>query len=200
MKQTLLGTILAVAALAAICPLRAQLNVFSDGSDGALNVSSGDLQIDLSQAVQGIWSANNSTNTGKGIWDPNKRAIVFKYASVNIAANRNVSFKNHPNRPPVVWLVQGDVNIAGRLSLDGSAATENYKLAEPGPGGFRGGATVSGPGLGPGGSNGVSGGTLIAAKFASIYGNPQILPLIGGSGSGATPYTSPRAGGGGGQF
>ena len=56
---------------------------------------------------------------------------------------------------------------------------------EPGPGGFRGGATGpqgSSSGYGPGGKySGDRGG----ASYTGAYGNPLLLPLIGGSGANA---------------
>ena len=179
MKNILPHFVLALFASSAL--LQAQLSIPSDGSDGALNVTTNNHVIDLSQAVTGTWDANNSANTTKGIFDPVKRAIVFKYTSVNINANRTVTFINHPSRAPVVWLVQGNVTIAGTLSLNGATAPGNNMLAEPGPGGFRGGATGS---LGTGSGLGVSGATTgsSTASYASSYGNPSILPLIGGSG------------------
>lgn len=178
MKTTLLHLVLALFASTSL--LQAQLIIPSDGSDGALSISANTV-IDLSQAVTGSWDANNSANAGKGIFDPAKRAIVFKYSSVNINASRTVTFINHPTRAPVVWLVQGNVTIAGTLSLNGAVTPGNNLLAEPGPGGFRGGASGSlgtGAGLGVGGAN--TGNSL--ASYASVYGNPSIVPLIGGSG------------------
>jgi plastocyanin len=117
MKNILPRLLLALFASSAL--LQAQLSIPSDGSDGALNITANTV-IDLSQAVTGTWDANNSANAGKGIFDPAKRAIVFKYSSVNINASRTVTFTNHPSRAPVVWLVQGTVAIAGTLSLNGS--------------------------------------------------------------------------------
>lgn len=160
----------------------AQIAVPSDGSDGALNVTSS-VQIDLSQAVTGTWSDDNSANAGKGIFDPAKRAIIFKYSSVTINANRTVSFINHPSRAPVVWLVQGNVTIAGTVSLNGAATPNSSSnlMAEPGPGGFRGGAIGT---LGKGSGLGIGGGltTNNSGSYSSVYGNPSIVPLIGGSG------------------
>jgi len=158
----------------------AQISIPSDGSDGALNVSSS-VQIDLSQAVTGTWSDNNSANAGKGIFDPARRAIVFKYSSINITSGRTVTFKNHPSRAPVVWLVQGDAIIAGTINLSGASTVGGNTPAEPGPGGFRGGAIGS---LGAGSGLGVGGGVVSPnpGLFASSYGNPSLVPLIGGSG------------------
>ncbi len=164
-------------------PAIAQLVIPSDGSDGAFapDGSVTNLVIDLSLATDGVWSQDNSANAGNGVYDPDKWAVVFKYSSVNIPAGVTVSFKNHRSRAPVVWLVQGDVNISGVVDLAGKKGVigvESLIPTEPGPGGFRGGAggpQGAGAGLGPG-SHGMG-------QYQSLYGNPQILPLIGGSGS-----------------
>src|ERR1035441_9659321 len=114
--------------------LFAQLNIPSDGSDGALVISS-DTVIDLSQAVTGNWTNNNTANAGKGVYDPAKWAVVFKYSSVNIANGATLTFTNHPTHAPVVWLVANDVTINGTLSLDGQAIGLTYSdEAVPGPG------------------------------------------------------------------
>ena len=145
--------------------------------------------IDLSQAVTGTWSDNNTAHAGKGIYDPSQWAVVFKYSNVTIANGATVTFSNHYGYPPVVWLVQTNVTINGTVSVNGNNGTNTapaqYRLTEPGPGGFRGGALNPaigfGDGLGPGG--GVSTGNGGApGTYQSSYGNPQILPLIGGSG------------------
>ena len=60
----------------------------ADGSDGALNITD-DTIIDLSQAVTGVWNANNTANAGKGIYDPAKWAVVFKYSSVTVASGKS---------------------------------------------------------------------------------------------------------------
>lgn len=179
---------------------KAQLTIPSDGSDGVLNITE-DTVIDLSQAVTGTWDQNNSAHAGKGVYDPEKWAVVFKYSSVNIEGHtagspeqlvgRTVRFKNHPSKAPVVWLVQGNVVINGILSLKGETfvpnVVGNLTPTEPGPGGFRGGAKGpdgNGAGYGPGGS-------FAQGRYRDLYGNPQIIPLIGGSGAG-----SASAGGG----
>lgn len=88
---------------------------------------------------------------------------------VNIPAGKTVAFKNHPSRAPVVWLVTGDVMVNGSLNLSGQNGVEVPFLAEPGPGGFRGGpgyyhsSVRSSGGLGPGGGGAIailSSGTL----------------------------------------
>ena len=172
----------------------AQLTIPSDGSDGAF-APVANVEIDLGLATTALWNAPGS---GNGVYDAEKWAVVFKYSSVNIPAGVKVTFKNHPTYAPVVWLVQGNVTIAGELNLDGKVSnpTTVGRLTppEPGPGGFRGGASGAsgkGSGYGPGASN--------HGRFAAAYGNPQIIPLIGGSGA-SSSYTSSSgdsAGGGG---
>lgn len=195
----------------------AALNVQSDGSDGALNITA-DTEIDLSQAVTGTWSDDNSANTGKGIYDPAKWAVVYKYSNVSIAAGATVTFKNHPSRAPVVWLVSGDATINGTVSLDGQDFVVSPALAEPGPGGFRGGqgyyafGATSGAGFGPGGGRikawhalGAGGSYGSPGEYGpATYGNPSLIPLVGGSGGGGestgdygnSPYISGGGGGG----
>jgi hypothetical protein len=185
--------------LAAFAPYSfAQIVVPSDGSDGALNITSNTL-IDLSQAVTGSWSANNSAHAGLGIYDPAQWAVVFKYSSVTIASNATVTFNNHPSTAPVVWLVSGNVTINGTVSLNGQDIAPIPLLAVPGPGGFRGGAGYigggagNGAGFGPGAINAFGyyvtgeGNYGQAVGFngfnaAPPYGNPSLIPLIGGSG------------------
>lgn len=188
----------AIAALALSGPARAAINVSSDGSDGVFNPTT-NVQVDLSQAVTGTWNANNAANAGKGIYDPGKWAVVFKYASVNIPTGVTVTFKNHLSGAPVVWLVQGNATIAGTVLLDGANGAATGQIAEPGPGGFSGGAGATSlkarsGGFGPGGGSlagnpysagggyGSGGETYAGGVSAPMYGNAQILPLIGGSG------------------
>lgn len=187
--------LLAVAvALLAPCGL-AQLAIPSDGSDGVLNLTSGINVIDLRQAVSGVWSNSNTNNAGKGIYDPAKWAVVFKYSSVFIGSNATVVFSNNISRAPVVWLVSSNVTINGTLNLDGQSWNgDRTSPTEPGPGGFRGGMAGQAGfnascGFGPGGFNQAYG------SYSSgllPYGSPQIVPVIGGSGG------SGNGGGGGG--
>ncbi len=189
----------------------------NNGTDGVLNITT-DTVIDLSQAVTGIWDASNTANAGKGIYDASKWAVVFKYSSVTVAAGKTVTFTNHPSRAPVVWLVSGNVTIDGTVSLNGSNGGSRPAppvLAEPGPGGFRGGAGYyevgaglrgaagfgvggglreNGDGQGYGGSYGTQG-----DGGPATYGNPSLIPLIGGSGGAGASYY-PAGGGGGGAI
>ena len=180
--------ILAAAFFGSILTSSAQLTIPSDGSDGAFNPSA-NVEIDLGLATTALW---NSPGSGNGVYDAEKWAVVFKYSSVNIPTGVKVTFKNHPTYAPVVWLVQGSVNISGTLNLDGKPGTSDNTArlipTEPGPGGFRGGATSIagyGGGMGPGGgaaSWNTAFGNL--ARYNGVYSNPQILPLVGGSGNG----------------
>ncbi len=60
-----------------------------------------------------------------------------------MASGATVTFKNHASCAPVVWLVNGNVTIVGTVSLDGQQNQPPGTLAEPGPGGFRGGMDLS---------------------------------------------------------
>lgn len=206
---------------------RAQINVGSDGSDGVLNVTSS-IEIDLGLAATGSWT-DPSPVAGQGVYDPDQWAVVFKYSSVNINAGRTVTFKNHPSRAPVVWLVQGNATIAGTVYVNGQAGHPHntaYYLSEPGPGGFRGGRTWLSPtaqevaGLGPGGARspavdcgggwGGSFGSIPTGSGATgspgpIYGNALVMPLLGGSGGagvdlGTCPQLYSGSGAGGGAI
>ncbi|MBN9693290.1 MAG: hypothetical protein J0M24_23860 [Verrucomicrobia bacterium] len=183
-SKTALTAILWAASLIAT---HAQLVIPSDGSDGPLNVAAGEtVVIDLAKAITGPWNTNNAAHAGQGVYDPQKWAVVFKYSTVNIQGN--VTFANHPSRAPVVWLVSGDVNLSGTVSLSGKPGANGVDAlipAEPGPGGFRGG--IIGP-LGRGDAHGPG--------YAGEYGNPQIVPLIGGSGGEAGVNASGGGGGG----
>lgn len=217
--------------LAAACVLlaRAEIDVPTDGSDGDLILTDTgtprEVVIDLSLAPTAAWNTPQTQPHlpdvgGVGVYDSAQWAVVFKYNTVRIEKNVTVRFKNHPSRAPVVWLVKGNVEIAGEVNLDGAYGDTDgsrFNLSEPGPGGFRGGdGPVPGspwsPGLGPGGSAGADGSLHLfnqwiqrpsygsvgaAGNFAAVpvYGNSSIIPLVGGSGSGGQVQ---RAGGGGG--
>ncbi len=179
----------------------AQLTIPSDGSDGALVITS-DTVIDLGQAITGNWDTNNGANAGKGVYDSAKWAVVFKYSGVVVQGGSTVTFKNHSGRAPVVWLVSGDVTINGTVSLDGQGYLPAPWLAEPGPGGFRGGSANYAPGAADAAGFGPGGGAIRVSDYASLffgaggsygsvgsygppaYGNPSLIPLIGGSGGG----------------
>src|SRR5262245_36874221 len=114
MNKTLITTLSLIAILfTSIHQANAALVIPSNGSDGDLSPT-GDLVIDLSEAATADWNVSSPKPT-KGVYDTNKWAVVFKYSSVDIPAGKTVSFKNHPSHAPVVWLVSGDVRIAGTV-------------------------------------------------------------------------------------
>lgn len=209
MKHMTRQFLTALGALALAGAVRAAIVVpGANGTDGELNITTNTV-IDLSQAPTGQWDNDNTANAGKGVYDPAKWAVVFKYTEVNIAEGVTVTFKNHPSRAPVVWLVSGDVTIVGTLNLNGQDWQPAPNLAEPGPGGGRGGAGTyqrlvggsAGFGIGGGKNDGYHGwgGSYgsVGSGQSPAYGNISIVPLIGGSGGGggADPYGG--AGGGG---
>lgn len=198
------------------------------GADGVFAPKNNTV-IDLAKAQTGRWDSD-PVWAGGGVYDPEKWVIVFKYAAVNIPEKVTVTFKNHPSRAPVVWLVATSAVIDGTIDLSGASldldlsddppSTYN-EPPEPGPGGFRGGKAYDGTkgnegsGYGPGGGqagpgNGNSWSTWgrpadhatpagpDADDVGVVYGNAQILPLLGGSGGGASQSRGNRAGGAGG--
>jgi plastocyanin len=185
----------------------------ANDTDGVLNITA-NTEIDLSKAPTGTWNQDNTANAGKGVYDATMWAVVFKYSSVTIDPGVTVTFKNHPSRAPVAWLVSGNVTINGAVYLNGRTGSYGPSLAEPGPGGFRGGTAkfsplTGGAGFGVGGGyrsnpgGGGSFGTAGNGNTAPAYGNPSLIPLIGGSGGAATingPYTGDAGGGGGGAM
>lgn len=177
--------VLAVAlALSLSAAAYGQLTIPSDGSDGAFSPSA-NLTVDLSLAPAAAW---DQPGTGTGVYDPVQWAVVFKYTEVNIPSGVTVRFANHPSGAPVVWLVQGNVTIAGSVNLNGEDGPPHAGvLSSAGPGGFRGGSgvmtqTPASAGFGPGG------GSYYEGKGNYNYGNIQIVPLIGGSGGAGGDY------------
>ena len=81
MKTKSYPAILAVL-LCGLSVSHAQLNIPSDGTDGVFAPTQS-VEVDLSQAVSGNWNDPQlPANLGKGIYDRNQWAIVFKYQSV----------------------------------------------------------------------------------------------------------------------
>ena len=186
-------------------PVQGGLGIPSNGSDGPLvftpDTPGGSVMtINLALAAGGVGTGlawdSLSPVSGRGIYDWEKWAVVFHYTTVDVPVGKTIQFSNHPSSAPVVWLVQGSVLINGSISVSGEAGnTTLTRNTKPGPGGFRGGTaaglghstTPSQSGLGPGGgrSTTASGSHSTIGSFgvqADRYGNPVVLPLIGGSG------------------
>ncbi len=191
------------------------LNYNNKGADGAFNPTGPTYVVDLAQAANGVWDGHPGANASRGIYDPEKWAVVFKFSSINIPVGTTVVFSNHPSRAPVVWLVDGNATIAGTVELSGQPGDtdgDRVRFAEAGPGGFRGGDSRTAgaeltSGFGPGGgrgsdnrgssfpSYGTQGFTSGSIPQAATYGNAGLIPLIGGSGNGG--YSVDRTVGGG---
>lgn len=194
-----LRAVAVLAALLSSSPADALVVPGANGSDGELNITQNTV-IDLSQAPTGVWDAT-SPQPGKGIYDPEKWAIVFHYSKVTVASGATLSFLNHPSKAPVVWLVNGDVSIVGVVSLDGA------QMGDGGPGGARGaypllGSNLPSGGFGLGGSYTDTGGSFAtlgtSADIGHTYGGPSLVPLVGGSGAGMMSGAPSTSGGGGG--
>lgn len=151
---------------------------------------------------------------------------VFNFTTITIPADVTVTFATLPGvrQPPISFLATGNVVLAGRIDVsggNGGAGGSGTQLfgngGAAGPGGYDGGAGSNGlqgssgaAGLGPGG--GLPGsatafpghaGHLFAASGVSgghAYGDPRLVPLIGGSGGGggASQLFGSTGGGGGG--
>ena len=128
--------ILLAGVVAMVCAsMQAQVNSGSNGSDGAFNPTT-NIVINMADHPNGI----------------------YQYTSVTISNGVTVSFIPNANNSPVVWLVQNNCTIAGTLSVNGMAITNNPPLgAIGGPGGWAGGngavsyGSFPSSGFGPGG-------------------------------------------------
>ena len=151
---------------------------------------------------------------------------VFNFTTINIPTGVTVSFETRAGvrQPAISLLATGNVVVAGRIDVSGGNGGTGGAGAQlftnggvAGPGGFDGGAGANGlqgssgaAGLGPGG--GLPGsatafpghaGHLVAASGVSggrAYGEPRLVPLVGGSGGGggASQFFGTTGGGGGG--
>ncbi len=105
---------------------------------------------------------------GRGVYDAQQWAVVFKHSTVDVPSGVTITFGMHPSGAPAVWLATRNVTISGTLNLDGEGfwtgnPVQNPPIipyyTRPGAGGFQGGqhSTLgqSEPrsfGLGPGSS------------------------------------------------
>jgi hypothetical protein len=199
-RVTLASLLVATSAFAS-----AQIDIGTlDSSDGASTWSNpfNPLFINLAEASTGTWDGISPV-PGKGIYDPSKWVVVYKFSSINWGGNYGVVLQPHPSGAPAVFLCQGDVTITSNVSVP------------PQVGGFPGGlpssnGTLGSAGLGPGGGARSSGGQLAGPGSYStratgnvgwndggaVYGNPAILPLVGGSGAGSPAGAEGGHGGG----
>jgi hypothetical protein len=141
----------------------------STGSDGALDLTSGDQVVQLPESG------------------------VLNYTTVSVPAGRTLTFRRNLRNTTVTMLAQGAVSIEGRIDV--SAVGQNYGpfcgftgIRAPGPGGFYGGQ-VNQPGFGPGAGATPSG-------FGSWIGPLSLVPIVGGSGGAGDPGALGGCGGG----
>ena len=188
--------------LAALFCTAASAAPFSAGSTGAL----GDLVV-----------SNNLTL-------PLPPDGIFHFNSITVQAAGTLTFTRNLLNTPVYLLAKSNVTINGVIDVNGKYRTVNYSGGEGGPGGYDGGSGgfisgtntgMGGAGMGPGaglrglvhGSIGPIGGggafrTRVSwngqARSGTNYGNPLLLPLVGGSGGGGMDGNVNGGGGGGG--
>lgn len=184
----------------------------STGADGALNFSG---------APGTIIDFDPATFTPP--LDPDGDG-VYDFTTINIPVDITVRLRAEIlGSAPIHWLATGAVNIDGTLDLSGGNGHSFSVVAIrvpsiPGPGGFAGGIGSRQPnippqtGFGPGGgcrrpSGSAVGGAASHATVALLgfsgciapaaYGNPFVLPLIGGSGGAGGGQISINGAGGG---
>jgi hypothetical protein len=102
-----------------------------------------------------------------------------------------VRFLRNGANTPVVWLASGYVQINGTVDVSAEGTFG-------GPGGYDGATGLMTVGGGPGGGNGSAPWESTKGRYFGVYGNPQIQPLVGGSGGAA--YDGHSGGGGGGAI
>ncbi len=205
-KKLVMSWIAACAVAIAPSALAAVVVPGADGTDGIFNPNAS-VTINLAEAATGAWDSA-SPAAGKGVYDPEKWAVVFKYQRVVVREGVTIDFAPHPSGAPVVWLVSEDVTITGSVNLNGKTghSAGDRRLIPAPPGGFMGG--MAGEFFAPGGGFGFGGGFWSDSfyngggrrgergSFASnsiarnsntqvpirTYGNARLIPLIGGSG------------------
>lgn len=189
--------------LALTCAASAQIDIgTTDASDGDLSVVNWPgVTLDLSQAATGTWDMPSPV-PGKGVYDPVMWAVVYKFNNVNIS--QPFGFLPHPSGCPVVILVQGNVTINTHFGVPNTVG--GFRGALPGSGapgsaglGLGGGQATLDRNTGPGpASYGLPGsdGGYSALPVAPTYGNPSIIPLVGGSGAGSIFERGGMPGGG----
>jgi hypothetical protein len=145
---------------------------------------------------------------------------VFHFNTITVDWNRTLTFNRNALNTPVYLLARSNVMIAGEIRVDGKDRPGNFQGGAGGPGGYDGGfggfisgtnALPAGAGKGPGGglrgenSSIVGSGAYSTAvkatgtsRSGTNYGNPLLIPLVGGSGGGGVDGSINGGGGGGG--
>ena len=145
---------------------------------------------------------------------------IFNFNTITVDAGRTLTFNRNPLNTPVYLLARSNVTIIGVINVNGKDRPGNYMGGAGGPGGYDGGfggfisdtnTLLGGAGKGPGGGlRGQNGsfvgsgayGTVVkvagTSRSGTNYGNPLLIPLVGGSGGGGVDGSSSGGGGGGG--
>jgi len=172
----------------------------TDASDGDFTGSYWGDTLDLSAAPTGVWD-QPSPIPGRGVYDPQKWAVVYKFNNVS---SRGFSFIGHPSGCPVVILCQGNFSVTQNAVsvpplvgsfLGGLASGTGFGSAGLGLGGGQTSTNSNGPGQGSYATAGIPS-HLSNFPAGDPYGNPAIIPLVGGSGGGGYYNTPGQSGGG----
>ena len=144
---------------------------------------------------------------------------IFHFNTITVNAGANLTFNRNPLNTPVYLLARSNVTINGRIDVSGRGSIGNYLGGVGGPGGYDGGLGgfvsgtnfgLGGAGLGPGGGLRGASGFAGSAGFRTVptlggnyrhgtnYGNPLLIPMVGGSGGGGIDGRIDGGGGGGG--
>ena len=147
---------------------------------------------------------------------------IFHYNTITVDAGYTLTFNRNQLNTPVYLLARSNVVINGTIDVSGKTQNGSYRGGLGGPGGYDGGfggfvsgtnEGFGGSGLGPGGGlRGKQSGSQIAGggsyrttyvwnppnRPGTNYGNPLLIPLVGGSGGGGLDGDIGGGGGGGG--
>lgn len=145
---------------------------------------------------------------------------IFHFNTITVNSGFTLTFNRNPLNTPVYLLARSNVTINGRIDVSGKGSTGNYRGGEGGPGGYDGGegglisgtnVYQGGSGKGPGGGLRGNASTVGYAAYRLVptspgrrhgtnYGNPLLVPLVGGSGGGGIDGNASGGGGGGGAI
>lgn len=189
--------------LALTCAASAQIDIgTTDASDGDFVFGWPGRTFNLAEAPTGAWD-QPAPIPGKGVYDPQMWAVVYKVNNLHLF-DGGFGFNPHPSGCPVVFLVQGSVIINRHLPVPSTVGGFRGGLpssaGNPGSAGvgLGGGQSSTDPARNPGNGSHATPGVTWSDSFpdGSLYGNPGIIPLVGGSGAGAYFTVTGLSGGG----
>ncbi len=162
-------------------------SVYHSGSDEMLSIADNRVM----SLKNGVWSYK--------IGNPyyidlkTRPSGVFNYTDIVVPSGMTVKFLRNSANTPVVWMASGFVQVGGTVDVSGSGSAG-------GPGGYDGADGLMLNGQGPGGGYPDDTYSHLGGRYFGTYGNPQIEPLIGGSGGGRQGTWSLAGSGGGGAL